>query len=101
MTTHNAQRQQRTDQTPVFHLEQAIVFKRHLVEVDAKKNISYQDTLIVAMKRERAAFQLYSDMAEKVPEGNLKDILLGLAKEKSKHKLFFESEYDDRVMKDN
>jgi len=73
----------------------------YLVEVDAKKDISYQDALIVAMKRERAAFQLYTDMAEKVPEGNLKEILLGLAKEESKHKLFFESEYDDRVMKDN
>ena len=73
----------------------------YLVEVDAKKDITYQDALIVAMKRERAAFQLYTDMAEKVPEGNLKEILLGLAKEESKHKLFFESEYDDRVMKDN
>jgi len=73
----------------------------YLVEVDAKKDISYQDALIVAMKRERAAFQLYTDMAEKVPEGNLKEILLGLAKEESKHKLFFESEYDERVLKDN
>ena len=73
----------------------------YLVEVDAKKDISYQDALIVAMKRERAAFQLYSDMAAKVPEGNLKEILLGLAKEESKHKLFFESEYDERVLKDN
>ena len=73
----------------------------YLVEVDAKKDISYQDALIVAMKRERAAYELYSDMAAKVPEGNLKEILLGLAKEESKHKLFFESEYDERVLKDN
>ena len=73
----------------------------YLVEVNAKKDISYQDALIVAMKRERAAFQLYSDMAMKVPEGSLKEILLGLAKEESKHKLFFESEYDERVLKDN
>jgi rubrerythrin len=73
----------------------------YLVDVDAKKDISYQDALIVAMKKERAAFQLYSDMAAKVPEGNLKEILLGLAKEESKHKLFFESEYDERVLKDN
>ena len=73
----------------------------YLVEVDAKKDISYQDALIVAMKRERAAYELYSDMASKVPEGNLKEILLGLAKEESKHKLFFESEYDERVLKDN
>ena len=73
----------------------------YLVDVGATDNISYQDALIVAMKRERAAYELYSDMAAKVPEGNLKEILLGLAKEESKHKLFFESEYDERVLKDN
>jgi len=73
----------------------------YLVEVGASANISYQDALIVAMKRERAAFQLYSDMAAKVPEGHLKEVLQGLAKEEAKHKLFFESEYDERVLMDN
>jgi len=73
----------------------------YLVEVDASDDISYQDALIIAMKRERAAYELYSDMAEKVPESHLKDVLVGLAKEEAKHKLFFESEYDDRVLMDN
>jgi len=73
----------------------------YLVEVGATENISYQDALIVAMKRERAAFQLYTDMAAKVPEGHLKEVLEGLAREEAKHKLFFESEYDDRVLQDN
>jgi len=73
----------------------------YLVEVDASEKISYQDALIVAMKRERAAFKLYSDMAAKVPESNLKEVLLGLAKEEAKHKLFFESEYDEHILKDN
>lgn len=73
----------------------------YLVEVDAHKHISYQDALIVAMKRERAAYQLYSDMAAKVPESHLKEVLEGLAKEEAKHKLFFETEYDERVLVDN
>ncbi len=73
----------------------------YLVEVEAGEDISYQDALIVAMKRERAAFELYSDMAEKVPESHLKDVFVGLAKEEAKHKLFFESEYDERVLMDN
>jgi rubrerythrin len=73
----------------------------YLVEVDASTDISYQDALIVAMKRERAAFQLYSDMAARVPDSHLKEVLQGLAKEEAKHKLFFESEYDDRVLLDN
>ena len=73
----------------------------YLVEVDASDDISYQDALIVAMKKERAAFELYSDMAEKVPESNLKEVFVGLAKEEAKHKLFFESEYEERVLMDN
>ena len=73
----------------------------YLVEVDASDDISYQDALIVAMKKERAAFDLYSDMADKVPESNLKQVFVGLAREEAKHKLFFESEYDERVLMDN
>ena len=73
----------------------------YLVEVEAKKDISYQDALIIAMKRERAAYQLYSDLAEKVSEDKLREVFLGLAKEEAKHKLFFESEYDERVLRDN
>ena len=73
----------------------------YLVEVDAGDNISFQDALIVAMKRERAAFKLYSDMAEKVTDPNIKQVFLGLAKEESKHKLFFETEYEERVLMHN
>jgi rubrerythrin len=73
----------------------------YLVEVDATDDISYQDALIVAMKRERAAYELYSDMAEKVPESKLRELFTGLAREEAKHKLFFESEYDERVLMDN
>src|SRR3970040_749754 len=42
----------------------------YLVEVDTSDNISYQDALIVAMKKDSAAFELYSAMAEKVPDSN-------------------------------
>lgn len=73
----------------------------YLVEVETSENISYQDALIIAMKRERAAYELYSDMAAKIPESHLKEILVGLAKEEAKHKLFFEAEYDEHVLTDN
>jgi len=73
----------------------------YLVEVNVSDNITYQDALIIAMQRERAAYNLYSDMAQKVPESKLKYILIGLAKEEAKHKLFFEAEYDERVLTDN
>ena len=73
----------------------------YLVEVEATDDISYQDALIVAMKRERAAYALYSDMAARLPASNLREVMFGLAREEAKHKLFFESEYDERVLVDN
>ena len=73
----------------------------YLVEVEFSENISYQDALIIAMKKERAAYQLYTDMAAKIPESHLREVLIGLAKEEEKHKLFFETEYDERVLTDN
>ena len=73
----------------------------YLVETGNVDNLSYQDALIIAMKRERAAYQLYTDMAAKVPESHLREVLVGLAKEESKHKLFFEREYDERVLTEN
>ena len=73
----------------------------YLVEVEVSENISYQDALIIAMKKERAAFELYTDMAAKIPESHLKEVLTGLAKEEAKHKLFFEAEYDEHVLTDN
>ncbi|HHJ35302.1 MAG TPA: rubrerythrin [Gammaproteobacteria bacterium] len=73
----------------------------YLVEVEVSKNISYQDALIIAMKRERAAYELYTDIAARVPEGHLREVLDGLAREEEKHKLFFETEYDERILTDN
>ena len=73
----------------------------YLVEVDAVDNISFQDALIVAMKKERAVFKLYSDMAERVPDSNLRQVFVGLAKEEAKHKLFFETEYEEHVLLHN
>jgi rubrerythrin len=73
----------------------------YLVEVDVSEKMSYQDALIIAMQRERAAYELYTDMAAKIPESHLKEVIDGLAKEEAKHKLFFESEYDERVLTDN
>lgn len=73
----------------------------YLVDVPVNDDIDYQDALIVAMKREQAAFQLYADMANKVSDKEIKGLFLGLAKEESKHKLYFESEYDERVLRDN
>ena len=73
----------------------------YLIDVKPSSEMSYQDALILAMKKEKSAFKLYSDLAGIVPNSNLKNIFLSLAQEEAKHKLRFEIEYDDYILKDN
>jgi len=72
-----------------------------LVDIEPSTNMSYQEALILAMKKEKAAFRLYNDLASKVSDGLLQSIFLTLAQEESKHKLRFELEYDEIILKDN
>ena len=55
----------------------------------------------MAMKCEKVAFRLYIDLAEQADEQELKDLFAGFAQEEAKHKLCFELEYDDEVLKEN
>lgn len=73
----------------------------YLVEVEASGDLDYQQALIFAMKKEKAAFKLYHALAAQMDDPGLKQIFLGLAQEEAKHKLRFEIEYDDVVMAEN
>ena len=73
----------------------------YLVDVEADKNLDFQAALILAMKREKAAFRLYTDLAGQTDDAGLKETFLGLAQEEAKHKLRFEVEYDDEILKEN
>ena len=73
----------------------------YLVEVNVEGDLDYQKALTVAMKKEKAAFRLYTDLASKTKEPEVKDLLLGLAQEEAKHKLRFEIEYDEHILTEN
>jgi len=73
----------------------------YLVDVKPKPNMPYEDALILAMKREKNAFKLYMDLSEVAPNDSLKKIFSSLAIEESKHKLRFELEYDEYVLREN
>jgi rubrerythrin len=53
------------------------------------------------MKREKAAFKLYSDLAAACSDPQVRETLLRLAQEEAKHKLRFELEYDDTIQGEN
>ena len=71
------------------------------VDVKPVPDISYQDALILAMKKEKVAFRLYLDLADQVENEDQKALFLSLAQEEAKHKLRFEIEYDDVVLNQN
>ena len=73
----------------------------YLVSPEPDQDTDYQDVLIFAMKKEKAAFKLYTDLAELCEPGDIRDLLLSLAQEEAKHKLRFEIEYDDNIYQEN
>ena len=73
----------------------------YIADVEVHESMSYQQALVVAMKEEKAAYMLYIKLAEATDEGDVKGLFLSLANEEAKHKLRFETEYDDLVFKEN
>ena len=73
----------------------------YVVNVKPTPNMTYEEALILAMKKEKAAFKLYLALSDRAPNAALKDMFLGLAQEESKHKLRFEIEYDEYVLREN
>jgi len=73
----------------------------YTVDVKPSPNMDYQSAIILAMKKEKAAFKLYTILVSKMQDPELRNMFLSLAQEEAKHKLRFEIEYDDEVMKEN
>ena len=70
----------------------------YLEDVELSPVLDYPQALILAMKEEKAAFKMYTVLAEAADDENLRATLLGLAQEEAKHKLRFEIEYDEYVL---
>ena len=73
----------------------------YTVDVKPAPDMSYQDAMILAMRKEKAAFRLYLDLADQVENEDQKALFLSLAQEEAKHKLRFEIEYDDVMLNQN
>jgi len=73
----------------------------YIVDVKPYENMTYQDILIIAMKKEEQAQKLYLKMASTLPGTELETLFLKLASEEAGHKLQFETLYDEHVLKEN
>ena len=73
----------------------------YVVDKQPSPDMTYQDIIIIAMKREEAANRLYTQMAEKITDQKIKKLFEKLAEEELKHKLHFEKIYDDEFFDEN
>jgi rubrerythrin len=73
----------------------------YLIEQKPSADMDFQSALILAMKQEKAAFRLYSDLAASADDEGVRELFLGLAQEEAKHKLRFEITYDEDFLRDN
>jgi len=73
----------------------------YLTKQEPHENMDYTESLVIAMDKEKAAYKLYSDLAKITENEELKKIFKFLATEEAKHKLKFETEYDEIILKDN
>lgn len=73
----------------------------YVVNVKPRPNMKYDEALVLAMKKEKAAFKLYTNLAKRTDNAEIKAVFNSLAVEESKHKLRFELEYDEFVMREN
>jgi len=73
----------------------------YLVDISPTPEMDYQEALIVAMKREKASFRLYSDLAAMAEDEDVKNLFQALAQEEAKHKLRLETEYEKDIYTEN
>ena len=72
-----------------------------MVSVKPSADMTYREALVLAMKKEKAAFKLYLELSKRATTEDMKNIFLSLAQEESKHKLRFEIEYDEFILREN
>lgn len=70
----------------------------YVVEKKATPDMSWQDILSIAMHRELASINLYTDLEKLVTDPLAKQLFQNLASEERDHKLFFEKIWDDEVL---
>ena len=72
-----------------------------LVPVEPTADMSYQAAITYAMKKESSAMKLYTLLAAMTTEPKLKAVFEALANEEAKHKLRFETEYENEILKED
>lgn len=64
-------------------------------------DLSFENIILIAIKREEKAYKLYKDIANAFDDDEVKKIFNHLAAQEIEHKTHFADLYDNEVLKDN
>jgi len=73
----------------------------YVIDVSPSEDLTIQEALIIAIKREKASFDLYTNLANSTTDAKLKKVFKAMAQEEAGHKLKLESIYDEVIYKEN
>ena len=73
----------------------------YLVAAEPGPIMSFQDALVLAMQREKAAMDLYAGLAGIVGDAGLRVLFEKLAAEEAHHKFSFEAAYENHFLSEN
>ncbi len=68
------------------------------VKMEPGPDMTYRDLVMLAMQKELAANRLYTALAETSPDPAVSETFRQLAQEEARHKLKFETEYDNLMV---
>ena len=66
----------------------------YILDGDFPKDMDYKDILLMAIKKEKASFKLYVELARMVKDEESVETFTTLAEEEARHKTLFEIEYN-------
>ncbi|MBW2058797.1 MAG: ferritin family protein [Deltaproteobacteria bacterium] len=87
--------------TGVPHKVPDLHITEYVVEKKPGPDMSWQDIVDIAMHREQASINLYTDLEKVVDDPLAKRLFQNLAEEERGHKFFFEKIWDDEVLTSN
>ena len=73
----------------------------YLVEETLDQDMTFQDLLIYAAKKEQRAAELYTRLAESADDPDLAKMFRFMAEQEKSHKLKLEKEYDEHVLEED
>lgn len=85
----------------ILEQQEDLGIAKHLEDVAPDPDMTFGDSLILAMQREDRAFELYSLLAAVSKDDDLGVLFLGLAKEEEQHRIKIEKTYQSLFGRDS